>query len=201
MEGDIGGYFTKPSRIGSSHSYTVQETTSASEINKFVSLAQISGKELVDYTREDWYYCIAEDGSVFKFHPEERLFYQLDLKQMQWEYNQSWASIIHDTNLRFQEFDGFRDYFPHAESRPVSSSNSIDNRDQSAPEVVFTFREDLKPGEMEELLAKRDALLRDMGYLPPDELHEYWWDPKEGSHVPKKRTKGLIGLLKRYWGK
>ena len=174
MEGDIGGYFTKLSRIGSSHSYPVQEAKSEIEIKKYVSLAQISGKELVDYTKEDWYYCIAEDGSVFKFHPKERLFYQLDLKQMQWEYNQSWASIICDTCLRFQELDDFRDYFPHAESRPVTPSNSVDNR---VPEVAFTFCEELKPGETEELIAKRNENLRKMGYLPPDKEHRDWWKP------------------------
>ena len=113
--GDIGGYFTKPSRVGFSHSYTALETKSASIVNKYVLLAQISGRNLIDYTKEDWYYCIAEDGSVFKYHSEELIFFQLDLEKMQWKRNQNWASLIHDTYLRYQEFDGFRDYFPHAE--------------------------------------------------------------------------------------
>lgn len=177
MEGDIGRDFSKPSRIGSSHSYTAQETKSASEIHKYVMSARISGKELVDYTREDWYYCIAEDGSVFKFPSNRDDFYQLDLKKMQWEHNQSWASVIDDTYLRFQELDGFRDYFPHAESRPVTSSDSIDNEEKRAPRVEFTFCGELKPGELEELIAKRDAILREMGYLPPDKEHGVWWKP------------------------
>ena len=116
VDGSLGGYFSNPSCIGCSHSYTVQEAKTASDINKFALLSEISGKNLIDYTKEDWYYCIVEDGSVIKFHRDERVFYQLNLKQMQWEYNQSWASVIYDTSLRFQEFDGFRDYFPHADS-------------------------------------------------------------------------------------
>ena len=75
FDGALGGYVTKWSRVGSSHSYTVQETKTSTEIAKYILLAQISGKELVDYTKEDWYYCIAEDGSVFKYHPKEMFFY------------------------------------------------------------------------------------------------------------------------------
>ena len=117
-DGDIGGHFKKPSRIGSDHSYTLQEAKTSIDINRYVLLAKISGENLIDYTREDWYYCIVEDGSVVKFHRDEKVFYQLNLKQMQWEYNQSWASVIYDTLLRFQEYDGFRDYFPHADTNP-----------------------------------------------------------------------------------
>ena len=41
-----------------------------------------------------------------------------------------------------------------------------DKREKKPPEVAFTFREELKPDELEELLAKRDAILREMGYKP-----------------------------------
>ena len=115
VDGALGGYFSKPSRVGCSHSYTVQETKSSSVIDMYILMAKLSGKELVDYTRDDWYYCIAEDGSVFKYHPDEMLFYQLDLKKMQWERNQNWAALIYDTYLRYQEFSRFHDYVPHAE--------------------------------------------------------------------------------------
>ena len=43
---------------------------------------------------------------------------KLDLKKMQWERNQNWAALMYDTYLRYQEFDRFRDYFPHADKNP-----------------------------------------------------------------------------------
>ncbi len=82
-------------------------------MRKHVLLAQIRGENLTDYTKPDWYYCIVEDGSIFKYNPNEHIFYQLDLSRFVWIANQNFASLIHDTYLRFQEIVGFRDYFPH----------------------------------------------------------------------------------------
>ena len=114
LSDNSAGYFTKSSRIGMSHSYTAEETRTSSYLNAYVTKCKISGVELTNYTKPDWYYCIVEDGNVFKFHPNEHIFYKLDLDKLVWVWKQSYASLINDTYLRFQEFSGFIDYYPHA---------------------------------------------------------------------------------------
>ena len=109
----LGGYITSRTRVGCDHSYTVHETLSQSKVQKHVLLAQIRGETLTDYTKPDWYYCIVEDGSIFKYHPESHSFYGLDLERFVWVWDRSFVSIFYDTFLKFQEIDGFRDYFPH----------------------------------------------------------------------------------------
>lgn len=109
----LNGYFSRPSRVGYSHSYTAEETKSVSGINKYLLLAKIRGETLIDYTKPDWYYCVVEDGRVFKYNPQELLFYRLDLERFVWVRDQTFASLCHDTYLMFQEIAGFRDYFPH----------------------------------------------------------------------------------------
>ncbi len=112
---DFSPQVCKPTRVGMSHSYTVKETKTSSFLQTYILKCQISGEELKDRTKPDWYYCIIEDGTVFKFHPKERVFYQLDLDKLVWRSNQSLVSLYYDTFLKFQEFDGFVDYYPHAD--------------------------------------------------------------------------------------
>ena len=55
----------------------------------------------------------------------------------------------------------------------------MNEKERIPPKVVFSFCDEPKPGELEELIAKRDALMLKMGYLPPDETHEFWRKPGE----------------------
>ena len=84
------------------------------KINTHVLLAEIDGIELVDHTKKDWYYCMVENGAIFKYCDDYReWYYQLDLERFVWIKNQSFVSLTYDTYLRYQEIPGFRDYFPH----------------------------------------------------------------------------------------
>ena len=99
------------------HSYTTDETKTSSYLNTYIMKCKIRGTELINYTKPDWYYCIVEDGRIFKFHHDECIFYELDLDKLVWYRNQSYASLIYDTYLRYQEFSGFVDYYPHADEQ------------------------------------------------------------------------------------
>lgn len=60
------------------------------------------------------------------------------------------------------------------------------------PEVQFYFANDdertpaEREQELKELLAKRDALMLEMGLLPPDRTHEYWHKHKEDESASSK---------------
>ncbi len=158
LDFDYVGVVQHKTRVGQSHSYTAEETRAESEIRKYVLLANVRGDTLTDYTKPDWYYCIVEDGSIFKCSPKEPLFYELDLTRFVWIPNQRFASIYYDTYLRFQEIPGFRDYFP------------MEKPDTAIPEVEFTFRGDPPTSEeLQELIEKRNQLLCEMGLPVPGE--------------------------------
>ena len=101
------------SRVGCSHSQTQQEFETKSRIRRFVMNSRFDGKKLPNYTKPDWYYCIVEDGRVFKYHSQRLEFYHLDLDRFVWIPDQSYASLIYDTYLKFEEFYEFVDHYPH----------------------------------------------------------------------------------------
>lgn len=105
----------KPStRVGWEHSLTAREFATHCTIKAYEMTHRLNGESLPDYTKPDWYYCIVEDGSVFKYHPKELLFYRLDLDRMVWVPKQSYYSLILDTYLKFMEYHKFVDHYPHA---------------------------------------------------------------------------------------
>ena len=101
-------------RVGITHSYTLEESLTQNFLEQQATRLRFAGK-FIDRTKPDWYYCVVENGIAFKFHPDEMLFYELDLEQLVWRRNQALASLYFDTYLRFQEFHRFVDCYPHAD--------------------------------------------------------------------------------------
>ena len=111
---DFGMVGYPESRVGITHSDTLEESLTWNFLEKQATRLRFAGK-FIDRTKPDWYYCIVENGVVFKFHPDELLFYALDLEQLVWRRNQALASLYLNPYLRFQEFRRFVDCYPHAE--------------------------------------------------------------------------------------
>ncbi len=102
------------SRVGTMHSYTLEESLTANFLSQQAHRLQFAG-QFIDRTKPDWYYCVAENGIAFKFHPDEMLFYELDLEQLVWRRNQQLVSLYFNNCPKFQEFFTFVDCYPHAD--------------------------------------------------------------------------------------
>ena len=98
-------------RVGMNHSYTCRESKSMSKLLLFEIKCSCNNISLVDKNSSDWYYCIAEDGTIFKFSKDYCNFYYLDLDNYVWRKKQSLFGLIFDSFLKYQELDAFKDYF------------------------------------------------------------------------------------------
>ena len=45
------------------------------------------------------------------------------------------------------------------------------------PEVVLQFTSKVSEEELQQMILGRNQLLMELGYLPPDESHEFWHKP------------------------
>lgn len=101
----------KQTRVGVEHSLTLRESKSKSKLMMYEFKCKFNNIKLIDKTKSDWFYCIAEDGTVFKFSKDYYNFYYLDLDKFVWRKKPSLYELISDSFLKYQEFVEFKDYF------------------------------------------------------------------------------------------
>lgn len=76
---------------------------------------------------------------------------------------------------------------PSPDCSSGTSANNLAAQDEKEPPGVVLNIEPPTPEELAQMIAKRDTILREMGYLPPDEDHEYWHKPSEDDGKSKKQ--------------
>lgn len=109
MTDNSGIHIYSPTRVGTDHSCTREETIAESKIQLWCYLSSCEGKVITANNTAE-YYCIATDGTVFK--KEKDIFYRLDLEKMVWQRDDSIIEIWNGSKFLFQEFQDFEDYFP-----------------------------------------------------------------------------------------